>query len=236
MVEVPDGAAASAATPAAGTALDQVLPPAAMDLPLTDQDGNVVTLASLAGKTVVVSPNLTLCQEVCPLISANLGAVTRAVNTAGLQDSVEVVEVTVDPERDDRAHLKAYQGMYGAQPNWEFLRGTPDEIAQFWNAFHLSYGRSDEASGASATDWLTGAPLTYDVQHQNVVYIVGPDGHLRWLMDAAPDVRGTSIPAPLESYLSDEGRQNVASPVGPAWTPGDVEAGISFVTGTPLTS
>ena len=91
---------------------------------LANQDGKVVTLDSLRGKTVVVSPSLTLCQETCPLISADFRAADDAVRAAGLTNSVEFVEVTVDPQRDDQRHLKAYQGLFGASPDWEFLGGT----------------------------------------------------------------------------------------------------------------
>ena len=42
-----------------------------------------VTLASLRGKTVVLSPSSTLCQEICPLISANFGAADRDVRQPG---------------------------------------------------------------------------------------------------------------------------------------------------------
>ena len=67
------------------------------------------------------------------------------------------------------------KGLYGAQPNWEFLGGTTTQVAAFWNAFHLSYGRVRGRSGPPPHDWLTGAPLTYDVDHENVVYVIRPE-------------------------------------------------------------
>jgi protein SCO1/2 len=220
------------AVPPVGTTLDEALPADITSLPLRNQDGAVVTLASLAGKTVVVSPNLTLCQEFCPLISANLRVVDHDVDASGLGDQVEILEVTVDPQRDDQAHLKDYQKLFGVSPNWDFLTGTDAQITKFWDAFHLDYGRTELADGEHPTDWLTGKPLTYDVDHQNVVYVVGPDGHLKWLVDAAPYLDGAPVPNPLESFLNDEGRENASALPNPDWTSADVDAAVAYVTGT----
>ena len=218
-------------TPTNGDAVDLTVPTSVQNLRLHNQDGRVVTLDSLHGKTVVISPSLTLCQETCPLISANLRAADDAVRAAGLTNSVEFVEVTVDPQRDDQKHLKAYQGLYGASPDWEFLGGTSAQIAAFWNALHLSYGKEPNGPGETPHDWLTGAPLTYDVSHQNIVYVLRPNGHVAWLVNASPDVRGQSIPTTLEKFLSEQGNHNVADPDNPSWTPQDVLQAIQYVTG-----
>jgi cytochrome oxidase Cu insertion factor (SCO1/SenC/PrrC family) len=211
------------------------VPAAVQSLPLMDQDGRTVTLASLRGHAVVVTPSLTLCQEVCPLISADIGAVVRAVAGSGLAGKVTFLEVTVDPQRDDQAHLKAYQGLYGAAPNWEFVRGSAAQIAAFWDGFHLSYGKiANDPDNPHPHDWLTGAAMTYDVDHQNILYVLGPDGQIHWLDDVAPDVRGTRLPDKLSAFLDAQGRQNVAAPNGPSWTPADLEQAIGYVTGSPV--
>ena len=185
---------------------------------------------------MVLSPSLTPCQEICPLISANFGAADRDVRSAGLTRNVEFVEVSVDPQRDDQAHLKAYQGLYGAQPNWEFLGGTTTEIAAFWNAFHLSYGRVAEDPGPAPHDWLTGAPLTYDVDHKNVVYVIRPNGHIAWLVDATPWVNGAQIPVKLEKFLSETGHHNQAIQAQSSWDVPDVLQAIRYVTGKKISA
>jgi cytochrome oxidase Cu insertion factor (SCO1/SenC/PrrC family) len=223
--------ASSHPVPTNGTAVDLTVPSSVQDMKLRDENGKLVTLASLRGKTVVLSPTLTLCQEICPLISANFGVADRDVRSAGLTSSVEFVEVTVDPQRDDQAHLKAYQGLYGAQPNWEFLGGTPTQIAAFWNAFHLSYGRVPEDPGPPPHDWLTGKPLTYDVDHENVVYVLRPNGHIGWLVDATPWVNGAQIPLKLEKFLSQTGLHNQTTVAQESWDVPDVLQAIRYVTG-----
>jgi len=232
---LPTGAAPTAsATPSTGDVLDLTVAAEVRSMPLVDQDGHKVTLASLTGQTVVVTPNLTLCQEFCPLISANIGTAVRAVAASGLTTKVTFLEVTVDPGRDDVAHLLAYQHLYGAQPNWRFLRGTAAQIAAFWNAFHLSYGRTANEPGADPRDWLTGAPLTYDVSHQNIVYVLGADGHIKWLVDAAASVGTSPVPDKLRAFLNSQGQHNLAGPDGPVWTAADLEQAIAYVAGAPV--
>jgi cytochrome oxidase Cu insertion factor (SCO1/SenC/PrrC family) len=217
--------------PTNGTTVDLTVPAGIENLQLRDENGKPVTLAGFRGKTVVLSPSLTLCQEICPLISANFGVADRDVRSAGLTSSIEFVEVTVDPQRDDQAHLKAYQGLYGAQPNWEFLGGTPAQIAAFWNALHLSYGRVPNEAGPQPHDWLTGAALTYDVDHENVVYVLRPDGHVAWLVDATPWVNGAQIPQKLEKFLSETGLHNQSTVANQSWDVPDVLQAIRYVTG-----
>ena len=230
----PSAPAGHSATPTTGDVLDIAVAPSVRTLPLTDQAGHTVTLASLAGQTVVVTPNLTLCQEFCPLISANIGSAVRAVAASGLSTKVTFLEVTVDPGRDDQAHLLAYQRLYGAQPNWLFLRGTAAQIAAFWNAFHLGYSRAANEPGPEPRDWLTGAPLTYDVSHQNIVYVLGTGGHIKWLVDAAASVGSSPVPDKLRAFLNSQGQHNLNSPDGPVWTAADLEQAIAYVSGAPV--
>jgi len=83
-------------------------------------------------------------------------------------------------------------------------------------------------------DWLTGAAMTYDVDHQNILYVLGADGQIKWLDDAAPDVRGSKLPDRLAAFLDAQGLKNVAAPDGPSWTPADLEQAIAYVVGSPV--
>ena len=220
-------------TPTVGTTLDLAVPDAVSSIELTNQDGQKVTLASLHGKTVVLTDFLTLCQEICPLTSANYGVLQRNVATAGLGNDVVFVEATVDPARDTVARLAAYQKLYGAQPNWEFLTGTEAQIAALWKGFAIDYSKVP-GDKPYPTDWLTGKPLLYDVDHQDVVFVLGPDGHRRWLVQGSPDTQGVKPPTTLLKFLNDSGVKNLASPEAPSWTVADVEQGIAYVTGKPI--
>jgi protein SCO1/2 len=228
-------ASAVAPTPANGTLVDVALPSATASLPFVDQDGRTVTLASLVGKTVVLADFLTLCQEICPLTSSNIAAVSAAVEKAGLSQDVVLLEATVDPGRDDVAHLAAYQKLFGASPHWSFLTGRPSDIALLWKSVGVATERRVITENPPPKDWLTGAPLTYDIDHQDVVIVIGPDGHERWLVNGTPSISTpSSVPSTLQSFLSEDGLANESAPPDPSWTAADVEAAIAYVTGHPV--
>ncbi len=222
----------SARTVATGNTMDQQVPAAADATGLVDQDGTPLSLRSLRGKVVVLAPLLTLCQETCPMTSENLHRAAEAALRSGLSDQVVFLEVTVDPARDTVRRLHAYTKLYGALPDWRLATGRPADVKALWKAIGVS---TDKAPlKRSVRDWMTGKLLEhpYDVHHQDVVVIIGPDGHLRWITVGHPDARGTRLPTTLHKFLSDEGQQNYAHPnAGGAgsWTAHDVEQAVAYV-------
>jgi len=223
-------ATSTAPTPSAGTVFDLAVPEKTAALPLVDQAGRTVTLASLRGKTVVLVDFLSLCQEVCPLTSANVREVSQSLDAAHLSGDVQILETTVDPERDTPQRLAAYQKLFGARAGWSFVTGSPTDVAALWKSFGVAYERTPTTATPPPKDWLTGAPLTYDVDHQDVVVVIGPDGHERWLIDGTPKVSSPStVPAPLQSFLNDDGHANETAPADPTWTPADVVSAVRYV-------
>jgi protein SCO1/2 len=219
-------------TPPNGTVLDIAVPPSTAALPLRDQAGRTVTLASFVGKTVVIADFLTLCQEICPLTSANMSSVSTSLTKAGLTNDVVILEVSVDPTRDDVTHLAAYQKLFGAQAHWSFLTGAPADIATLWKSFGVATEQTPITESPAPKDWLTAAPLTYDIGHQDVVIIIGADGHEKWLVNGTPSVSSRSaVPSTLQSFLSADGLANESAPPDPSWTAADVESAITYVTG-----
>ena len=231
--------ACSSATPSAtstvpkptdGTVFDRAVPESTAAIPLVDQAGRTVTLASLRGKTVVLVDFLSLCQEVCPLTSANVREVSQALDAAHLSGDVQILEATVDPQRDTPQRLAAYQKLFGARDGWSFVTGSATDVAALWKFFGVAYERTPTTATPQPKDWLTGAPLTYDVDHQDVAVVIGPDGHERWLIDGTPKVSGPSaVPAPLQSFLNDDGHANETAPADPTWTPADVVSAVQYV-------
>lgn len=216
-------------TPSAGTVLDGPLDAAILDLPLTDQDGHQLTLRSLAGRTIVLTDGLTTCEEVCPMTTANLRQAAQDAIGAGVGDSVVYLEITVDPERDVPERLTAYQKLYGALPNWKLVTAGSGTAA-LWKALGVSYQKAP-VENPPPSDWLTGQPLTYDVTHQDAVFVIDAHGHERWATEGTPDARGKKLPDTVNRFLNDEGRQNLANPPQPGWTTQDIDAAVSYVTG-----
>ena len=213
-----------------GTTLDKPLSSALLSLPLTDEHGKRFTLGSLSGKTIVLVPFLTTCQEICPMTSVNMRDVAASVKASGQSSSVVELEITVDPGRDDAARLAAYQKLFGTQPDWDLATAGTSGTATLWKELGVYYGKVPSDT-PPPKDWLTGKALTYDVNHQDIVFIIDGRGHTRWLTDGTPNTAGVKPPATLVKFLSDVGRKNLASPPQPSWTVADVESGLSSVTG-----
>ena len=76
-----------------------------------NQHGQTLPLASLRGKTVV--PFLTLWTEIGPSTNGNLLGVEQSLRAAHLADKVEIVQVSVDPERDTPTVGRVYPAHHG---------------------------------------------------------------------------------------------------------------------------
>lgn len=209
-----------------GTQLDRPIPTGVAALPLIDAQGRPTSLAALRGKVVVLVDSLTLCQETCPMTNANLVAMARDALRAGQGDEVVFVSVTVDPQRDTPNRLAAYRRLFDPAPDdWLTVTADAQTLARLWQFFGVYYERTPEDS-RPGTDWLTGAPLTYDVAHSDLIFFLDADGHERYAIDAAPDIQGESPPGALGAFLNDQGRQNLHHPAAGAWT---VAQGLSVV-------
>ncbi len=121
-------AGASAAEPAAS---DERARGWFTDTVLADQDGRPVRFWSdvLEDRTVVIGFVFTRCQGACPLIMEKLGAARRLLAASGAP--VRYLAITVDPEHDTPAKLKAFAATHQAQgPDWTLLTGKPAEVRQ----------------------------------------------------------------------------------------------------------
>jgi cytochrome oxidase Cu insertion factor (SCO1/SenC/PrrC family) len=233
------GCGATSASPAApdagvGTALDRQLPGAIETLPLRDPSGHRVTLGSFGDKTVVISDSMTLCSEDCPLDTANIVAAARAADSAGLTSKVEFLTITVDPSRDNARHLTAYRKLYdaaGRLRNWQLLTGSQRQITRLWKYFGVYWHRVPQGN-PPPRDWLTGRPLTYDVQHADEVLLLDPHGHWRFEISGHANVPvARAVPARMRGFLSPQGHRHLGRPGAAAWTPDDVLQAVAWLTG-----
>lgn len=222
-------AAACSSTPAApsaslGATVDRPVPPAIRQLPLVDQQGRTVSLATFAGKTVLLVPFLSLCTDICPMTTGDLVEVEQAVQADGAGSSVVIVELSVDPGRDSPARLAAYANLTGA--NWQLVTETPATLVAMAKFFGIYYQTTSEDNPPSI-DWWTGQALTYDIDHSDGFIVIGPKGHERFATVAAPNFHGRLNPA-LQRFLSRAGRQHLVHPAGPNYTPADILSVLSW--------
>jgi protein SCO1 len=96
---------------------------------LTTQDGAKVHFYDdlLKGKMVVIELIYTHCVDACPLETARLAQVQHLL---GDQVGKEIFfySISIDPEHDTPAELKAYAEKYHAGPGWLFLTGKKEDI------------------------------------------------------------------------------------------------------------
>jgi cytochrome oxidase Cu insertion factor (SCO1/SenC/PrrC family) len=222
------GSSAPAAPPPnQGLVLNRATP---QDIALVNQEGHAVSLAALRGKVVVLAPFLSLCQDECPLVTGAFISLQRDVRAAGLAHRVVFVEATVDPGRDTVARLAAYQKEFGA--DWDLWTGTPAEVAAFWKPFGVEYQIVPEEQPPK-TDWFTGKPLTYDVNHTDGYILISPAGRERFVDASAPNQKGV-LDSKLRGLLNDGGLHELQNPQAPDWTTADALASISWLLGTSI--
>ena len=200
-----------------GSTFNRSVPASVLDLPLTTGSGARTDLAAYRGKVVVLADFLTLCQEVCPMTSANFEQMVQAVDKTKQAHKVIFLEITVDPQRDVPARLAAYRKLFAPATNWILATGTPADLARLWKFFGVFYQRQPEGS-PPAVDWWTREPLTYDIAHDDSVIFLDASGHERFLILGDPDTRGAAPPKTLVDFLDAQGRSILASPSRTAWT------------------
>jgi protein SCO1/2 len=141
------------------------------------------------------------------------------VQRAGLADRVEFASITVDPNRDTPSRLAAYQRLFAPAPaDWALLTGSPAALAALWKQLGVYWQKVPEDSPAG-TDWLTGQPMTYDINHSDLIFFFDPSSHERFVIDGAGHVEpGTPIPPQLRQFLDDQGHDKLNHPGLDSWT------------------
>jgi len=210
-----------------GTVETRAIPSSVTGLPLTNQFGQSVSLAAFRGKTIMLVPFLTLCSDICPMTTGNLLQVEKSLEAAHVAGKVQIVELSVDPDRDSPARLDAYAHLTGA--TWQLVTESDSELTTISRFFGFTYQKVPQ-DNPPAVDWWTGVPLTYDVNHSDGYVLINPAGTQRFTTGAAPAFSGKLNPK-LYAFLSDLGRQHLAHPAQPAWTPSDALSALSWMLG-----
>lgn len=218
--------------PDVGQAVDAAPPAAVLSAPLSDESGNPQTLSGFRGKLLVLSDAMTLCQETCPIDTAALVEVARQVDKSGFGGDVEFVSLTVDPNRDTPQRLRAYRAMFDPVPaNWTLLTGSPTVVHGIWKALGVYWKKVPEES-PPARDWLTGKPLTYDIDHSDELFFFDTARHERFLLEGSPHVSDTAaVPPELMKFMDADGHRNLTHPEQGAWTPQQAVSVLSWLVG-----
>jgi protein SCO1/2 len=133
-------------------------------LNLTDHNGQPKTLADFHGKVVVLLFGYTSCPDICPSMLTRLAEVMTALGDAALK--VQVLFVTVDPERDSGERLKEFVPWF--YPGFLGLRGDTAQTRAVLHEFRVV-----------ATPKPVAGAMGYVIDHSAGAYVLDPDGRLR---------------------------------------------------------
>ena len=132
---------------------------------LPDSQGRTRTLEEFKGKVVAVFFGYTQCPDVCPTTMGELVQVKQALGAEG--DKLQVLFISIDPERDTPAVLKAYMANF--DPGFLALYApSSDKLAALAKDFKVFY---QKVPGKE--------PGAYSMDHTAASYVYDPQGRLR---------------------------------------------------------
>ena len=136
---------------------------------LTDVDGRTVPSSRLAGRPYAIFFGFTHCPDVCPTTLARIVRLRRQLEAVG--EPLQIVFVTVDPERDSPAELKRYLALF--EDPIVGLTGTAAQIDQAKRQFGIYSAKVPDKSGG------------YTVDHTATVLLFDRDG--RFVSTISPE-------------------------------------------------
>ena len=178
-----------------GTALDP--PEVAPSFRLQDQFGHTVGLSDWAGKVVALTFLYTNCPDICPVVTETLRRTQQLLGNDASQ--VELVAITVDPQRDSVERAYQYSQEKGMLDRWHFLVGSEEQLSPIWWSYWLApvssvQGRHDGSYDDSHREGTAGPELKggvgstglpsggdYLVSHTAPVFLIDRQGYRRVL-------------------------------------------------------
>ncbi len=157
------------------------------DFRLTDHKGQVRTLADFRGKVVVMFFGYTQCPDVCPTTMMEMTAVLQQLGADAAR--VQMLFVTVDPERDTRELLSSYVPAFN--PSFIGLYGDPETTARTAKEFRVFYQKQPGST-----------PTSYTVDHTAGSYVLDAQGRVR--LFARYGDGGANLAADLRTLLKQE--------------------------------
>ena len=155
-----------------------MVPPLTLDM--TDVNTNSeVSGAEFRGKVTLLYFGYTNCPDVCPATLYNVDKILRRLGPLGAK--VQLLFVTVDPNRDSAATLAQYVALFG--PNIIGLRGTPNQLFSLARRYRVVFSVKPSAN-----------PQLYQVFHSAAIYVFDANGQAQFLIAGldtdAPDISG----------------------------------------------
>jgi protein SCO1 len=143
-------------------------PRAAPEFALPASTGAEFKLSAQHGKLVVLGFGFSHCPDVCPVTLTVLAQVRKQLGE--LADQMQVVYVTVDPERDNAERLREYLALF--DKTFIGITGTAEQLTRLRETYGIMASRVENKD----------APGGYQVHHSSYVYLIDRAGLLRALV------------------------------------------------------
>lgn len=136
------------------------------DVSFTDQHGNDFSKQDFLGKWQLLFFGYTHCPDVCPMTMAITDKVSDLVNKAENNDPLEVIFITVDPDRDTPEHLKKYVSFFN--PEFIGLSSSDATLSALTQSLGVVYQRVENKE----------RPESYLMDHSANLLLVDPKGRI----------------------------------------------------------
>jgi protein SCO1/2 len=141
-------------------------PRMAPDFSLTSSYGDQFLLAEQKGKLLVLGFGFSHCPNVCPMTLATLAQAHKKLGN--LAEQVQVVYVTVDPERDTPERLREYLAHFN--PRFIGITGSAEQLSAVRQSYGIIAKKEIHGDG------------DYEVHHSSYLYLIDQQGLLRALV------------------------------------------------------
>lgn len=157
--------------PQTGAAPATAAAPPGGDFSLVSADGPV-SLRDFRGKIVLLFFGYTSCPDVCPV---DLGILAQALNRLEPNEveSVQGLFISLDPARDTPAILKSYTNHFHSRILG--LTGAQEQVGNVARLYGVKYNQVE----------LENSGLDYVINHSAAIYLISPDGRLRFIFPHA---------------------------------------------------
>jgi protein SCO1/2 len=137
---------------------------------LIDHNGQAFDNDRLTGRWSLLFFGFTSCPDVCPMTMQILQAVNGKLSA--INDSPQIIFVSVDPERDTTERLRQYVTYF--HPEFIGISGAAAELQALASSLGVFYARTDNPQN----------PERYQIDHSASLFLLGPDGRIRALFSA----------------------------------------------------
>ncbi len=134
---------------------------------MTDHNGRAVTEKDFSGKAMAMFAGFTYCPDVCPTTLVRLSGLMDKLGPYA--DKLQVVLVSVDPERDSADVLKTYLSAFDSR--FVGLTGTPAQLTALAKSFRIFYEKVPVSNGG------------YTMNHSAGVFLFKKSGEFQGTID-----------------------------------------------------